>query len=290
MRGFMFPGQGSQQRGMGGELFDDVPEFGAVEEQINEIAGYSVRDVCLHDRDGVLGQTEYTQPCLYVVNALHYYKAIADGSSADYLAGHSLGEYNALLAAGAFDFVTGFRLVCKRGELMAKAQEGGMAAVIGLSASTLNSVLSDNGLASVDVANFNSPEQLVISGASSEIDQAVEAMQSAGASMCMRLDVSGAFHSRYMVDASKEFERFLTDFHFDRPEIPVIANVTGRPYPPGDPDLTIRAFLTRQMHQPVKWSQTMRYLMELGVEDLQELGPGNVLTKLVKKNSGAVTA
>jgi malonyl CoA-acyl carrier protein transacylase len=284
MTAFVFPGQGSQHKGMGSDLFNSVAEFKAIESQVEEILGYSVREQCLNDPGGVLSQTEYTQPCLYVVNALHYYKALADGESADYLAGHSLGEYNALLAAGAFDFLTGLKLVQKRGELMAKVRDGGMAAVIGLDTETLNHALKDNGLDSIDVANYNAPDQIVISGPSEDIDRAKDVVEGAGAKLFSRLSVSGAFHSRYMADASKEFQSFLADFQFHRPELPVIANVTGQPYPPGDPDLTIGAFLSRQMTQSVKWVKSMQYLMELGETDIHEKGPGTVLTKLVEKN------
>src|SRR3954452_21537571 len=133
MNVFVFPGQGSQKRGMGQDLFNEVPEFLSAEQEIDALLGYSVRKLCLEDGDKQLSQTQYTQPCLYVVNALHYYKAVADGARPEYLAGHSLGEYNALMAAGAFDFMTGLRLVQRRGELMAGAKNGAMAAVIGLS-------------------------------------------------------------------------------------------------------------------------------------------------------------
>src|ERR1700761_6345364 len=114
MHVFVFPGQGSQKRGMGQNLFDEVPEFVSAEREIDELLGYSVRQLCLEDSNKHLSQTQYTQPCLYVVNALHYYKAAAGGARPDYFAGHSLGEYNALMAAGAFDFITGLRLVQKR--------------------------------------------------------------------------------------------------------------------------------------------------------------------------------
>lgn len=287
---FVFPGQGSQSKGMGGELFDHVAEFKAVESQVDDILGYSVRRQCLEDPGDVLSQTEYTQPCLYVVNALHYYQALAEGESPDYVAGHSLGEYNALLAAGAFDFLTGLELVKKRGELMAQARDGGMAAVIGLEAEELARALRERGLDSVDFANYNAPDQIVISGPSEEIDKATEAADEAGAKLCTRLKVSGAFHSRYMADAASEFQSFLAGYSFHPTQLPVIANVTGRPYPPGDADLTIRAFLARQMTQSVKWSQTMAYFSELVETDIREKGPGTVLSKLVEKNEVAKAA
>src|SRR5881397_1216148 len=150
MIAFVFPGQGSQKRGMGQGLFDDVPQYAAVEKAVDAILGYSMRRLCLEDPENRLKETQFTQPSLYVVNALHYYKAAREGTQPAYLAGHSLGEYNALLAAGVFDFLTGLRLVKKRGELMSQARNGGMAAVIGLDADRIAKVIQENGLAGID--------------------------------------------------------------------------------------------------------------------------------------------
>src|SRR5215813_13338065 len=164
MISFVFPGQGSQKRGMGQGLFDEVSEYTAVEKDVDAIVGHSMRKVCLEDPDNRLKETQFTQPSLYVANALHYYKAVSQGIRPAFVAGHSLGEYNALLAAGVFDFLTGLRLVKKRGELMSQARNGGMGAVIGLSADAIAKLIRENGLASIDVANFNSPSQIVLSG------------------------------------------------------------------------------------------------------------------------------
>src|SRR5438128_12613700 len=164
MIAFVFPGQGSQKRGMGQGLFDEVAQYAAVEKDVDAILGYSMRKLCMEDAGNRVKETQFTQPILYVVNALHYYKAVAEGTQPAYLAGHSLGEYNALLAAGVFDFLTGLRLVKKRGELMSRARNGGMGAVIGLGASVIAKVIKESGLATLDVANFNSPLQTVISG------------------------------------------------------------------------------------------------------------------------------
>src|SRR5260221_5116349 len=172
MIAFVFPGQGSQKRGMGQGLFDEVREYAAVEKDVDAILGYSLRKLCLEDAESRLKETQFTQPSLYVVNALHYYKAAGQGTHPAYLAGHSLGEYNALLAAGVFDFLTGLRLVKKRGELMSQAENGGMGAVIGLGASTIAKVIEENGLASLDVANFNTPSQTVVSGPVEDIRRA----------------------------------------------------------------------------------------------------------------------
>src|SRR5690606_1967980 len=199
MRTFVFPGQGSQSKGMGADLFDQVPEFVAAEAEIDALLGYSIRELCLNDPENQLNLTQFTQPALYVINALHYFKCKAEGQQADYLAGHSLGEYNALLAGGAFDFVTGLKLVQKRGELMGQAKDGGMAAIIGLTADQIRAVLADNAdLSGIDVANCNSPTQTVISGPVPELESGQAVFKEAGAKLYKVLPVSAAFHSRYM--------------------------------------------------------------------------------------------
>ncbi len=288
---FVFPGQGSQKKGMGAGLFDEVQEFLAVEKEVDAMLGYSLRQLCLDDPESKINLTQYTQPCLYVVNALHYYKAIASGGVRPrYLAGHSLGEYNALLAAGAFDFLTGLQLVKKRGELMSQAKNGGMAAVIGLSASTIAQTLKVNGLTSIDVANFNSPGQTIISGPKDDISKAAAYFEKAGVKMYVPLSVSAAFHSRYVADASNDFDDYLQGFKFNALQTPVVANVTGRPYPSGDPSAVIRATLVRQIAQPVLWAPTIQFLLDRGESEFTEIGPGNVLTRLIQEIKAPVPA
>jgi malonyl CoA-acyl carrier protein transacylase len=281
MNVFVFPGQGSQKKGMGADLFDSVAEFRQAEPEVDKILGYSLRKLCLEDADNRLKETQYTQPALYVVNALHYFKAISEGNKPDAVAGHSLGEYDALLAAGAFDLLTGLRLVPKRGELMSQAHGGGMAAVIGLTAEQIADTLRTNGVDSIDVANFNSPTQTVISGPVADI-QGVKPMFEA-ARMFVPLQVSAAFHSRYMADAAKAFDAFLADFTFAAPRIPVVANVTAAPYPSSDPSTSIRSLLVGQITQSVQWTRSIRYLSAQGATGFQEMGPGNVLTRLIQQ-------
>lgn len=283
MIAFVFPGQGSQKRGMGQGLFDEVSEYASVEKDVDAILGYSMRELCLEDADNRLKETQFTQPSLYVVNALHYYKAIAEGARPDYLAGHSLGEYNALLAAGVYDFLTGLRLVKKRGELMSQARNGGMGAVIGLSADAIARVIEDGGLTGIDIANFNSPAQTVVSGPVDEIKLAGPLFEAAGARMFMPLPVSAAFHSRYMADAAKEFADFLAPLTFSAPSIPVVANVTAQPYPVDDAPESTKSLLVDQIHHSVQWTQSVRYLIASGVTQFSEMGPGNVLTRLVQQ-------
>lgn len=281
---YIFPGQGSQEQGMGQALFDEVAEFTMWEPEIEARLGYSMRQLCLDNPDGRLKQTQYTQPALYVVNALHYLKKVAEtGQKPAYVAGHSLGEYNALLAAGAFDFMTGLRLVQKRGALMAQAQAGGMAAVIGLGPEQISAALQANGLTGIDMANYNAPSQTVISGPAAEIGQAEAVLNEAGARLVIPLQVSAAFHSRLMEPAAAEFAEFLAPFEFKAPAIPVISNVTARPYPPDQPTQTITKLLVKQITRPVQWTDSIRYLLGQGETDFEEIGPGTVLTGLVRR-------
>lgn len=283
MLAFVFPGQGSQKRGMGQGLFDDVPEYAAVEKDVDAIVGYSMRQLCLEDPDNRLKETQFTQPSLYVVNALHFYKAVAQGSRPAYLAGHSLGEYNALLAAGVFDFLTGLKLVRKRGELMSQAKNGGMGAVIGLDAGTIAKVIADNGLTSLDVANFNTPSQTVVSGPVDDVKRAAPAFEKAGAQLFVPLQVSAAFHSRYMADAARAFGDFLAPMSFAAPRIPVIANATAQPYPTENASESVKSLLAKQITSSVRWTQSVKFLREQGVTQFTEMGPGNVLTRMVQQ-------
>ena len=192
MKAYIFPGQGSQFKGMGGALFDGFPEITA---KANQVLGYDIKRLCLEDPLKQLGLTQYTQPALYVVNALYYIKKTKEsGVKPDYVAGHSLGEYNALFAAGAFDFETGLKLVQKRGELMSLESGGGMAAILGLSEDKIAHVLNENNISRVQIANYNTPSQVVISGAKKDIDRLSALFEKENA-MYIPLNVSGAFHS-----------------------------------------------------------------------------------------------
>jgi malonyl CoA-acyl carrier protein transacylase len=293
MIGFLFPGQGSQKRGMGQGLFDEVREYAAVEKDADTILGYSLRKLCLEDADNRLKETQFTQPSLYVVNALHYYKAVSQGTRPAYLAGHSLGEYNALLVAGVFDFLTGLGLVKKRGELMSQAKNGGMGAVIGLDAGMIAKVIKETGLARIDVANFNSPSQIVVSGPLDDIRRAGPLFEKGGARMYMPLPVSAAFHSRYMADSARAFADFLAPMSFAAPKTPVVANVTAQPYPVDNASESVKSLLVDQIDHPVQWTQSIRFLISQGVTQFSEVGPGNVLTRTVQqiqqeKDSSAV--
>ncbi|WP_435251597.1 ACP S-malonyltransferase [Streptomyces tendae] len=270
---WLFPGQGAQRRGMGRELFDRYPDAMAAADRI---LGFSVRELCLGDAAERLTDTRYLQPALFVVNELTRRARAAREPAPDYLAGHSLGEYNALLAADAFDFETGLALVARRGELMGRATGGAMTAVVGPGAARIVDLLAEAGIDDVDLANLNSTEQVVLSGPAESLRRAAGAVTAAGAGRCVPLRVSAAFHSRYMADAAREFAAFLAGFELRDPRIPVIANVTARPYRPGE----VGRLLAAQVHSAVRWSESMAHLRSRGVDRVVEQGPGRVLTGL----------
>lgn len=272
---YVFPGQGSQKKGMGEDLFDEYKEH---IHTADAILGYSVKELCLQDPENNLKNTQYTQPALFIVNALEYLKRIDSGESKpDFVAGHSLGEYSALFAAGAFNFETGVKLTKKRGELMSKAQGGGMAAVIGMTEKQIEEVINNDELQNISIANINSPSQIVISGMKDDILHAQSFFEEAGCIRYIPLNVSGAFHSRFMKDAGEEFDKFLKQFQFSELTIPVIANVSAQPYT----NDTIRKYLTDQITHSVRWTDSIMYLIGKGVKEFIEVGPGNVLKRLI---------
>lgn len=280
----LFPGQGSQAKGMGAELFDRYRDWTSA---ADDILGYSIRELCVDDPRGELRLTQFTQPALYVVNALMFRARMDDGGVVPgYLAGHSLGEYNALLAAGAFEFTTGLRLVRRRGEVMGQVVGGGMAAVIGLTPARIEETLADSDAGRrLDVANFNSFDQTVLAGLTEDITAVKPAFEAAGARAFIPLKVSAPFHSRYMRDPMLEFATVVGAVPFAPLEIPVIANATGEPYPP-----SVRETLATQIGHAVRWLDSMCFLLDHGVSEFEEVGPGTVLTKLIaqiKKNRAA---
>ena len=195
-------------------------------------------------------------------------------------AGHSVGEFAALAAAKAFSFADGLRMVTKRGEIMAKVRGGGMAAVIGLESKIILATLKDKNLQKIDLANFNSPGQIVISGPALEIDSSIPVLKEAGAKLVVPLKVSVAFHSEMMKEPSEEFAIFLKGFSFALPSFPIFANVTGSEY--SDPE-KIASLLVKQMYSSVLWSESIQKMRSLGADQFIECGPGNVLTKLLRQ-------
>ena len=274
---FLFPGQGSQSVGMGADLFERFPDL---VREADKLLGYSLRSLCLEDPDAKLGRTEYTQPALYVVSYLHALSLIEDGLRPTLSAGHSVGEFAALASAGSIGFADGLQMVAKRGEIMSQVEGGGMAAVIGLDADVIRETLSSVSLPDIDLANFNSPGQIVVSGPADQIKEIIAPLKEAGAKLVVPLKVSGAFHSRMMEQPALQFQEFLGNFSFSQPQIPVYSNVEAQPYADAE---TIPSILVRQIHSPVRWSETIVKMRESGAQEFRECGPGNVLTKLLRQ-------
>jgi len=274
---FMFPGQGSQAIGMGAELFERYPDLVT---EADSILGYSIKKLCLDNPDGMLNSTDYTQPALYIVDVLSFLAKVEDEDiTPDFVIGHSLGEYAALYAAGAFDFATGLKLVQKRGALMSAATGGGMAAILGMDGDAVATALAELGAESIDVANFNSSRQTVISGLKSDIETFAPKFKEKGAKRVVILPVSGAFHSRYMKPAADEFEAFLADFTFGTLGVPCIANCSAEPYT----NESIASNLVSQIYSSVRWIDTIKGLRAQGADTFVEVGPGAVLSGLARQ-------
>ena len=215
-----------------------------------------------------------------MVNALTFLNHLSEtGKLPVFVAGHSLGEYNALFAAGVFDFRTGVRLVKQRAVLMARASGGGMAAVVGLIPEQIRQALAAAGLNSIDIANLNSRTQTVISGPEKDLGTSQTILEQAGAQLFKRLPVSAAFHSRYMAEAEQDFGAFLESFVFAEPRIPVVSNVTARLHESSQ----IKQMLARQITQPVRWTESIQWLLQQPDAEFLELGPGNVLAGLIRR-------
>ena len=274
---YLFPGQGSQHVGMGNELFQQFP---SVVDEANSILGYSIDELCIHGPEDKLGQTQFTQPALYLVSYLAGLAKREENQFPDMAAGHSVGEFAALATAEAISFADGIRMVTKRGEIMAKVRGGGMAAVIGLESKVIEASLKDKNLQKIDLANFNSPGQIVISGPAFEIDASIPLLKEAGAKLVVPLKVSGAFHSEMMKGPSEEFAVFLKEFSFSAPNFPILANVTGSEY--SNPE-EIASLLVQQMYSSVLWSESIQKMRSMGADEFLECGPGNVLTKLLRQ-------
>jgi len=269
MTAILFPGQGAQRLGMGAALFNLFVQY---TEEANDILGYDISELCQNGPVEKLTQTQFTQPALFVVNALKFLQYRRDGGAApDFVLGHSVSEYVALFAAGALEFGPALRLVMRRGALMAQATGGGMAAVLGLEASAIEDLIAREGLSDIYPANFNTPRQIVLSGKRAAVEAGEAAFLAAGATHYILLPVSGAFHTPFMQDAADAFARDLAATEFAPLQVSVISNVTARPHD----DASLRTRLIEQITAPVRWSDSLRYLMARGVGfgDTVELGP-----------------
>ena len=273
----MFPGQGSQFQGMGEQLFKEFPDVVAA---ANKALGYDIANVCLNNPDNKLNQTSYTQPALFLINYLTHQKYIKEGGKAPaYYMGHSLGEFNALCAAGVFDFETGLKIVQKRGELMFSIPGTGMAAVVGADYKEVKEILQAN-FPAIDVANVNTSAQIVISGPLDALEKAADFFEEEGF-VFIPLKVSGAFHSRYMTPVKTQFESFISGMKLNKCNVPVISNYTAAPHP--DEVEGILKNMVNQLDNKVKWLQSIEYVMYQGECDFTEVGPGEVLTNILKK-------
>lgn len=270
---WMFPGQGSQAVGMAAD-WAEVPQAEAKFAAAAEILGWSVLERCAGD-EAALSKTLYTQPCLYVIEAAIADQLKANGQQPDFVAGHSLGEYVALYVAGAISFEAGLRLVQRRAELMDGASGGKMAALIGFDRAELGDRLAAT--EGVVLANDNSDAQVVISGEPDAVDAILGSVK---AKRAVPLAVSGAFHSPYMAAASAEFDTVLAAVTFQDAQVPVLANVD--PTPATDA-ATLKARLAQQMTGSVRWREIMDYFAAHGVTRAIEVGPGKVLTGLLKR-------
>ncbi|WP_130537635.1 ACP S-malonyltransferase [Thiomicrorhabdus indica] len=280
---FVFPGQGSQSVGMLADLAEQSSAVNEVFSEASEVLGYDLWNLVQNDTEGKINQTDITQPAMLaagiaVYRALESQKDLAP----EFMAGHSLGEYTALVAAGAMTLAQGIELVSERGRLMQSsvpAGEGAMAAVLGLDDEKVIEVCeSVDGI--VEAVNFNSPGQVVIAGAKSAVDLAVEAASDAGASKVVPLPVSVPSHCSLMQGAAEQLAEKLANMDLVMPRVPVLHNVH---YAPAQDSEEIKALLVQQLYQPVQWVKTIGAMQQAGVESLYELGPGKVLMGLNRR-------
>ena len=281
MKAYVFPGQGAQFVGMGKDLYENVPQAKELFEKANEILGFRITDLMFNGTDEDLKQTKVTQPAIFLHSVI-LAKSLGDDFKPEMVAGHSLGEFSALVAAGALSFEDGLRLVAARANAMQKACElnpSTMAAVLGLADEKVEEIC-----ASIDgvvvAANYNCPGQLVISGANEAIDAACEALKAAGAKRALKLPVGGAFHSPLMEPARVELEAAIEATTVSQPICAVYQNVDAKPYT--DP-AQIKKNLVAQLTAPGRWTQTVQNMVADGVSSFVELGPGKVLQGLVNK-------
>lgn len=281
MKAYVFPGQGAQFTGMGRDLYDNFPAAKDLFDQANEILGFSITGIMFNGSDEELKQTRVTQPAIFLHSVI-LASALGDRFSPDMVAGHSLGEFSALVANSSLSFADGLRLVYRRAMAMQKAceiQPSTMAAVLGLDDNIVEEVC--NSIDDIVVpANYNTFGQIVISGSNEGIDRAIALLTEKGARRALKLAVGGAFHSPLMEPARVELEEAINETTFRKPLCPIYQNVNG--LPSSDPEV-IKANLVAQLTSPVKWTQSVLNMIKDGATHFTEVGPGNVLQGLIKK-------
>ncbi len=288
MKAYVFPGQGAQFVGMGKDLYDNSPLAKELFEKANTILGFRITDLMFAGTDEDLKQTKVTQPAIFLHSVI-LSKVLGESFKPDMVAGHSLGEFSALVANGALSFEDGLVLVSKRALAMQKACEAEpstMAAVLGLD----DKVVEDICAAITEIvvaANYNCPGQLVISGSIAGVDAACEQLKTAGAKRAIRLPVGGAFHSPLMEPARVELKKAIDETKILKPVCPVYQNVNAQPT--SDPD-TIKKNLIEQLTAPVRWTQMVKNMVKDGATEFVEVGPGKVLQGLIKKVEPGVSA
>ncbi|MGP0575663.1 ACP S-malonyltransferase [Paenibacillus peoriae] len=283
---FIFPGQGSQAVGMAKDAYEAVPAATEVFRQADERLGFALSALIFEGPDTALKQTSNTQPALLTAS-IALYEAFKEkmGIHPDYVAGHSLGEYSALVASGVLAFENAVEIVRTRGEFMEQAipdGQGGMAAVLGADREALAALcrdITESGQL-VELANINCPGQIVVSGTKEGVAAVAERVKEAGGKRAIALEVSGPFHSSLMKEAATKLSGKLGAVTFSKAQIPVVANVTAKPVREGS---EIRQLLVDQVYSPVLWEDSVTWLLEQGVDTFVEFGPGSVLTGLVKK-------
>lgn len=281
---YVFPGQGAQYPGMGKDLYDNSVEAKQLFDRANEILGFNITDIMFNGTAEELKQTKVTQPAVFLHSVI---LAKVLGVKPDAVAGHSLGEFSALVVAGALSFEDGLKLVAKRALAMqacCEQQPGGMAAILGLEDAVVEECCKAiDGV--VVAANYNCPGQIVISGANEAIDKACEQLKEAGARRALRLPVGGAFHSPLMEPARVELEKAIAEVEFHTPSCPIYQNVDAQPQSDSE---AIKRNVIAQLTAPVRWTQSAQNMIADGIDSYTELGPGNVLQGLIKKVSAEV--
>lgn len=281
MKAYVFPGQGAQFVGMGKDLYDNNAEAKELFEKANDILGFRITDLMFNGTEDDLKQTKVTQPAIFLHSVL-LAKSLGDEFQPDMVAGHSLGEFSALVAAGALSFEEGLKLVSKRAMAMQKACEARpstMAAVLALPDEKVEELCAEVDDV-VAPANYNCPGQVVISGTIEGIDAACEKMLAAGAKRALKLKVGGAFHSPLMQPAQEELAEAIAAAEFKTPRCPIYQNVDGKPH---TEPAEIKENLIKQLTAPVRWTYDVQAMIEDGADEFIELGPGSVLQGLVKK-------